>query len=92
MVGGIGEGTVFEIKNTGSASTPVYASAPTTLFSFNGYYGSNGYYPNGYFPDAALIADANGNLFSTTDQGGSAGYGTVFEIIGDAGFSFVPPP
>ena len=33
------DGTVFEIENTGTVAAPVYASAPTTLVSFNG---SNG--------------------------------------------------
>ena len=70
--GGIGNGTVFEIKNTGSASAPVYASAPTTLVSFYGSTGQN--------PLAGLIADANGNLFGTTYQAGVNNYGTVFEI------------
>ena len=40
--GANGDGTVFEIKNTGTVSAPVYASAPTTLVSFNG---SNGAIP-----------------------------------------------
>jgi hypothetical protein len=30
------DGTVFEVKNTGTLAVPVYASAPTTLVSFNG--------------------------------------------------------
>ena len=37
--GANGDGAVFEIQNTGTVSAPVYASAPTTLVSFNG---SNG--------------------------------------------------
>ena len=37
--------------------------------------------------NAGLIADANGNLFGTTFEGGANGYGTVFEI---AGSGFVP--
>ena len=56
--GANGDGTVFEIKNTGTVAAPVYASAPTTLVSFNG--------SNGADPDAGLIADANGDLFGTT--------------------------
>ena len=73
VVGGAnGDGTVFEIKNTGTDSAPVYASTPTTLVSFNG--------PNGVYLDGGLIADANGDLFGTTYRGGANGYGTVFEI------------
>ena len=56
--GANGDGTVFEIQNTGTVAAPVYASAPTTLVSFNG--------SNGQYPDAGLIADANGDLFGTT--------------------------
>ena len=44
----------------------------TTLVSFNGI--------NGLNPLASLIADANGNLFGATGEGGASGYGTVFEI------------
>jgi uncharacterized repeat protein (TIGR03803 family) len=63
-----GEGTVFEIVKTSTG----YASTPTTLVNFNGTNGAN--------PFAGLIADANGDLFGTTYQGGPSGEGTVFEI------------
>jgi uncharacterized repeat protein (TIGR03803 family) len=63
-----GEGTVFEIVKTSTG----YASTPTTLVNFNGTNGAN--------PFAGLIADANGDLFGTTYQGGASGDGTVFEI------------
>jgi len=69
---GLGYGTVFEIKNTGTVAAPVYASALTTLVNFNG--------SNGQYPYAGLIADANGDLFGTTYDGGANGYGTAFEI------------
>ena len=65
-------GTVFEIKNAGTAAAPVYASAPTTLVNFNG--------SNGQDPEAGLIVDAKGDLFGTTELGGANGVGTVFEI------------
>src|SRR5207248_8816760 len=42
----------------------------------------------GAMPCAGLIADATGNLFSTTFEGGAYGFGTVFEITGSG---FVPP-
>ena len=67
-----GDGTVFEIENTGTVAAPVYARTATTLVSFNG--------SNGQDPQAGLTADANGNLFGTTYGGGAYGDGTVFEI------------
>ena len=68
-VGGAnGEGTVFEIAKTGGT----YSSTPTTLVTFNG--------SNGEYPFAGLIADAAGDLFGTTIDGGANGDGTVFEI------------
>ena len=68
-----GAGTVFEIVNTAG----VYASTPTTLVTFNG--------PNGGYPHGSLTADESGSLFGTTSDGGSAGDGTVFEIVDTAG-------
>jgi uncharacterized repeat protein (TIGR03803 family) len=44
----------------------------TTLVSFNG--------TNGAYPEGGLIIDADGNLYGTTSQGGSANAGTVFRI------------
>src|SRR6516162_6529242 len=66
------DGTVFEIKNTGTAAAPVYASTPITLVSFDG--------SNGQFPQGVLTVDANGDLFGTATGGGAIGDGTVFEI------------
>jgi uncharacterized repeat protein (TIGR03803 family) len=59
--------TVFEITKTASG----YDSTPVTLVSFNGSH-----------PVGSLIADASGNLFGTTTEGGTSGDGTVFEITG----------
>jgi uncharacterized repeat protein (TIGR03803 family) len=64
-------GTVFEIKNTGTLTAPVYDSAPTTLVTFDG---SNSESPGG------LIVDANCDLFVTSVGGGADNYGTVFEM------------
>jgi uncharacterized repeat protein (TIGR03803 family) len=63
-----GDGTVFEIKKTPTG----YASTPTTLVSFNG--------ADGASPAGSLIADASGDLFGATVDGGLSGDGTVFEI------------
>jgi uncharacterized repeat protein (TIGR03803 family) len=68
-----GGGTVFEIAKTQGG----YASAPTTLVSFNG--------ADGQYPVGSLIADAAGDLFGTTEYGGTDSDGTVFEIT-NSGF------
>jgi uncharacterized repeat protein (TIGR03803 family) len=62
------EGTVFEIANTATG----YASTPTMVATFNG--------ANGGGPNAGLVANAAGDLFGTTEGGGTTSYGTVFEI------------
>jgi uncharacterized repeat protein (TIGR03803 family) len=73
------EGTVFEIAKTDGG----YASTPTTLVSFNG--------DNGLSPRSELLADADGNLFGTTDSGGAHNWGTVFEIVKTAtGYASAP--
>ena len=78
-------GTVFEIAKTAGG----YASTPTTLVNFC----SLANCADGATPAADLIADANGNLLSTTFVGGAFGGrnsgGTVYEIV-DSGF-VVPP-
>jgi uncharacterized repeat protein (TIGR03803 family) len=61
------DGTVFEIPKTASG----YGSV-TVLASFTG--------TDGDYPLGSLIADANGDLFGTTLEGGSDDDGTVFEI------------
>ena len=67
--GASGGGTVFEIAKTAGG----YASTPTTLVSFNG--------DDGRDPIGSLIADARGDLFGTTADGGDFVVGgTVFEI------------
>ena len=70
---------MFEIAKTAHG----YASTPTTLVSFNGTNGAN--------PQGGLIADAHGDLFGTTSQGGANGDGTVFEIAKTAhGYASTP--
>lgn len=70
-------GTVFEVtKNADGTSTE------TILYSFSG--GNDG-----ANPFASLIADASGNLYGTTQNGGgsancSGGCGTVFELAKNA--------
>jgi hypothetical protein len=74
--------TVFEIVKTGNT----YASSPITLVNFDDANGANGAGPTG-----SLIADADGNLFGTTQYGGAGRGGTVFEIVKTgAGYSSTP--
>jgi RHS repeat-associated protein len=61
---GVQEGAVFEI--------PAGSKTVTTLVSFNG--------TNGEEPQSGLIMDSRGNLYGTTDFGGTFGTGNVFEI------------
>jgi uncharacterized repeat protein (TIGR03803 family) len=58
-------GTVFEVS-------PV-SSTLNTLYTFLGG-------DDGGSPQASLVFDSLGNLYGTTDDGGGAGYGTVFEL------------
>jgi uncharacterized repeat protein (TIGR03803 family) len=56
------------------AATAIASSAQTftDLLSFDG--------TDGSFPYAGLVQGADGNLYGTTYNGGTYGYGTVFEI------------
>jgi uncharacterized repeat protein (TIGR03803 family) len=70
---GSGCGTVFELSPNGSGWTE------TVLYSF----GSS---MDGIYPYASLIMDAAGNLYGTTQQGGTRGFGgTVFELSPNGG-------
>ncbi len=62
------EGTVFELIPSGLGWTE------TVLYSFLG--GSDG-----ALPYTGVLVDRSGNLFAATSDGGSAGGGTVFELI-----------
>ena len=63
--GGAGSGTVFKLDAANNY-------ALTTLHAFSG--------QDGAHPSAGLIADASGNLYGTTYDGGPSGYGTVFKL------------
>jgi uncharacterized repeat protein (TIGR03803 family) len=78
--GQYGYGTVFEIAKSGTG----YATTPIILANFNG--GSTGAYPL-----AGLSFDSSGDLFGTTQLGGSANGGAVFEIVKTAnGYASTP--
>ena len=67
--GALGAGTVFEVA-AGSGIV-------TTLASFDGTNGAN--------PYGCVVADASGDLFGTTTNGGASGDGTVFELAAGSG-------
>jgi len=70
--GGFGCGVVFEL----SPSLPGQSWIYTTLYAFQG--GSDGAVPTGY-----IVLDGNGNLYSTTQEGGggNGGYaGIAFRL------------
>ena len=70
-------GAVFEIVKTAGGYNPT----PTIVVNFSAATGTG--------PGANLVADANGDLFGTTQTGGANGSGTVFEITG-SGFAIGP--
>src|ERR1035438_9234848 len=67
--GANGAGTVFKLTKAG---------VETVLYSFCSTGGAN--CTDGQTPQAGLIADAAGNLYSTTNLGGAYGYGALFEL------------
>jgi uncharacterized repeat protein (TIGR03803 family) len=67
-------GTVFELTPAAGGS---WTESVLHNFSDNG--------TDGYFPEAGLIFDAVGNLYGTTEWGGTGVYGTVFELMPTAG-------
>lgn len=62
-----GCGIVFEINAAG---------VETILYTFMGWKAQDG-----AVPVAALVMDAEGNLYGTTNYGGVYGYGTVFKLV-----------
>jgi len=67
-------GTVFRLKKSG---------AQTVLHSFD----KNN--TDGFHPVAALVADAAGNFYGTTYEGGAFGWGTVFKVDGTGAYSIL---
>jgi len=60
-----GCGTAFKLSNTGKKET--------VLHKFTGT-------PDGWFPEALLVEDPQGDLYGTTYMGGSSSAGTVFKV------------
>ena len=70
--GSFGVGAVYELSPPGSGWTA------QIIYSFQGgSYGSN--------PEGVLLVDASGNLYGTTNTGGTGGGGTVFELTASGG-------
>jgi uncharacterized repeat protein (TIGR03803 family) len=67
--GASGLGTVFRIDVNGEE---------TVLHSFTGN-------PDGASPYAGLVIDGSGNLYGTTEAGGSSNFGTVFSVDSNGG-------
>jgi len=63
----LGCGAVFELDPSGKE---------TVLYRFKGM-------TDGLFPDSPVVQDASGNLYGTTEVGGSSGFGNVFEVDKD---------
>jgi uncharacterized repeat protein (TIGR03803 family) len=90
--GGVfGYGTVFQISTNG---------ALMTLYAFGSITNANGDPLDGSGPDAAMVQGSDGNLYGTTEYGGTNSYfvpgrgggywvsfGTVFEITTDGAFT-----
>jgi hypothetical protein len=78
--GGVnGDGVVYELVNAGGTYTE------KTLYSFTGA-GSDGSLAGGPWDDTAnVVVDANGNIFGTTQLGGSSGLGAVYVLVNSAG-------
>jgi uncharacterized repeat protein (TIGR03803 family) len=71
--GAHGAGVVFKLT-----LNPDGTSAESTLYSFTG--GADGSEINGRYPDDGVILDAAGNLYGTTNGGGTYGSGVVFKL------------
>ena len=65
--GANGMGCVFKLSLTANKSW-----METVLYSFSG--------PDGSYPSAGVVRDQAGNLYGTTDGGGTFGLGVVFEL------------
>jgi uncharacterized repeat protein (TIGR03803 family) len=72
----LNDGEVFEIAKG--------SNAITTLAKFNGLNGSS--------PYGTLVVDGLGNVYGTTEDGGPAGHGDVFELAKDVGLITIIAP
>jgi uncharacterized repeat protein (TIGR03803 family) len=77
--GGVGFGTVFNLRPSGPPCTALCPWTEFVLYRFVG--GADGAFP--FFGD--LVFDQAGNLYGTTIEGGSNGQGVVYELSPSAG-------
>jgi len=73
-----GSGTIYRLQP--SAAVPRSALAPWNETVLHRFTGSDGASPQG-----DLIFDRSGNIYGTTQQGGSAGGGVIYELAFSAG-------
>lgn len=66
------DGAVFNLTPPAIFPTALTQWNYTSILAFNGSNGSN--------PSGPLTTDQSGNLYGTTERGGSSGYGTVYEL------------
>lgn len=66
-LGGVDLGAIFQYAASGTSPR-----SPTPLYAFSG--------PDGAHPNGSLVADAQGNLYGTTQVGGANNLGTVFKL------------
>lgn len=79
-------GAIFAAITFLAPASPLIAGNFATIHSFCPQTGC----ADGNYPASALVADAAGDLFGTTAEGGEAGWGTIFEFIpdGKGGYKF----
>jgi uncharacterized repeat protein (TIGR03803 family) len=53
---------------------------PASAWTYKSLYGFNGGTVDGYLPLSGLVSDASGNMYGTTEYGGSGSSGTVYRI------------
>ena len=70
--GAYGSGTVYELSPNASGGW-----TEAVLYSFKGIYGGG---RDGFFPAGSLTLDNSGNLYGTTQGGGTKAAGTVFRL------------
>jgi uncharacterized repeat protein (TIGR03803 family) len=73
---GLGAGTAFELLPGSNGNWTL-----KSLYNFDQAF-------DGVSPRARLAMDKAGNLYGTTEEGGTKGFGTVFELVANADGSF----
>lgn len=76
MYGTTAYGGVFSSGTVFQLTPPVQSGGAWTETVLHSFGGSN----DGTYPYAGVVADVSGNLYGTTNYGGSAGMGVVYEL------------